>query len=96
LDHIPIIPNLHQKMEECTRPEGALNMGEWHTCETTHCRAGWAITLAGPAGKVLEGCLGPATAGALLYFRSTGSIPDFYARTAAARADIERCAKEAT
>ena len=29
-------------------------MGGWHTCETTHCRAGWVVHLAGEAGKALE------------------------------------------
>jgi len=33
----------------------ALNMKVWyHTCETTHCIAGWAIHLAGEEGKALE------------------------------------------
>ena len=26
----------------------------WHTCETTHCRAGWVVHLAGEAGYELE------------------------------------------
>ena len=29
---------------------GKLDMSTWHRCGTTHCRAGWAITLAGAAG----------------------------------------------
>jgi hypothetical protein len=29
-------------------------MGTWHTCETTHCRAGWVVHLAGDAGYALE------------------------------------------
>jgi hypothetical protein len=29
-------------------------MGSWHTCETTHCIAGWAVHLAGEEGKALE------------------------------------------
>jgi hypothetical protein len=32
----------------------ALNMDTWHTCENTHCWAGWVVTLAGPEGKALE------------------------------------------
>ena len=32
----------------------ALNMRTWHTCETTHCIAGWAVHLAGDEGKALE------------------------------------------
>jgi hypothetical protein len=29
-------------------------MSTWHTCQTTHCRAGWVVTLAGDEGKALE------------------------------------------
>jgi hypothetical protein len=29
-------------------------MGDWHTCEKTHCRAGWVIALAGREGCALE------------------------------------------
>jgi len=43
-----------------------LNMRTWHTCETTHCIAGWATHLAGERGKKLEEKFGPAIAGAIL------------------------------
>jgi hypothetical protein len=42
-----------------------LKMGKWHTCETTHCIAGWAVTLA-PKGKELEAEYGTPIAGLLL------------------------------
>ena len=29
-------------------------MRAWHTCEKTHCRAGWIVALAGEEGRVLE------------------------------------------
>jgi hypothetical protein len=29
-------------------------MRTWHTCENTHCWAGWVVTLAGDEGKKLE------------------------------------------
>jgi hypothetical protein len=29
-------------------------MTTWHSCENTHCWAGWVVTLAGEAGKKLE------------------------------------------
>jgi hypothetical protein len=32
---------------------GKLEMENWHTCETTHCIAGWAVALH-PEGKLLE------------------------------------------
>jgi uncharacterized protein YjbI with pentapeptide repeats len=67
---------------------GSLDMSVWHTCETTHCRAGWAIHLAGEAGYDLESRLGSATAGSLIYYASTGRVPDFYATTDEALADL--------
>ena len=68
--------------------------GAWHSnCGTTHCRAGWAIELAGDAGRELERALGSSAAGALIYHASTGHIPDFYSTTDAAIADIRECAR---
>jgi hypothetical protein len=29
-------------------------MSDWHTCDTTHCRAGWVVFLAGQEGRDLE------------------------------------------
>ena len=46
--------------------DGALVMGAWHTCETTHCIAGWAIHQAGEPGRLLEATLGSQVAGLLL------------------------------
>ena len=46
--------------------ERALEMSTWHTCETTHCLAGWAIALAGDEGKKLESKYGSAAAGTIL------------------------------
>lgn len=69
-----------------------LSMANWHTCMTMHCRAGWAIALAGDDGRELEALVGPATAGGLIYRASTGRVPNFYATNDEALADIERCA----
>ena len=44
----------------------ALRMGGWHTCDTTHCVAGWAIAQAGEPGRLLEAAMGPEAAGLLL------------------------------
>jgi len=44
----------------------ALEMDTWHTCETTHCIAGWAIYQAGEPGRILEALHGSAIAGRLL------------------------------
>jgi hypothetical protein len=69
-------------------------MSQWHTCETTHCRAGWAITLAGPDGKELEKKYGPRIAGAMIYRASTGRAPHFFASDKDALEDIRQCAAE--
>lgn len=88
----PVVPDLHRRMLEVTRSSRSLDMENWHTCETTHCRAGWAIVLAGKEGEALEEELGANLAGSLIYFASTGEVPDFYTEDASARIDIQRCA----
>jgi hypothetical protein len=47
-------------------------MSDWHTCGTTHCRAGWVVTLAGDAGKALEERFNTELA-AMLIYRESGS-----------------------
>jgi len=72
----------------------AIEMGCYHTCETTHCRAGWAIVLGGEPGKQLEHMVGSNAAGALIYAvsRPGQRVPDLYATNEDARCDIEMCA----
>jgi hypothetical protein len=89
-----IVPDLDLEMLNATLG-GELQMAIWHTCETTHCRAGWAVVLAGEAGRDLEQKIGPGNAGTLIYLASTGRVPDFYCDNATAMADIARCAQEA-
>jgi hypothetical protein len=55
----------------------ALEMGAWHTCETTHCMAGWAVHLAGEPGRLLEQVVGTEIAG--LYLLGTEAHRHFYA-----------------
>ena len=89
--NVPIVDDLDQRMLGAI-DSGALDMRNWH-CGTTHCRAGWAITFGGDAGKKLESLVGPEMAGRLIYEASTGRIaPDFYASNEDAIADIRRCA----
>jgi uncharacterized protein YjbI with pentapeptide repeats len=78
-------------------PGNELRMSSWHTCGTTHCRAGWAIHLAGDAGYKLEKVVGSAAAGALIYAASRPDkpVPDFLASDADALADLRACAAEA-
>ncbi len=93
---IPKVERLHTKIMEAINSGGKLEMNTWHTCETTHCRAGWAIQLANEAGKRLENQVGSCVAGALIFAVSYPNqrVPDFYATNEDAMADIERCAKE--
>lgn len=77
---------------------GSLEMGNWHLCGTTHCRGGWAVILAGDAGKMLEAIYGTGTAAALIYAssRPEEKVPDFFASNEDALADIRKCAAEQT
>ena len=94
--NIPKIERLHSKILEAINAGGKLEMDNWHTCETTHCRSGWAIQLAGELGKRLEESVGSNAAGALIFAASypDQNVPDFYATNEDAMADIERCAME--
>lgn len=85
---IPVVPDLDRKILARIDAGATLDMSNWHTCATTHCRAGWAITLAGPDGAALEAAVGSAAAGALIYHASVGYVPDFYADDLDAMADM--------
>ena len=93
---IPKIERLHSKILAAIESGGALEMGTWHTCETTHCRAGWAIHIAGEFGRGLEWALGSGAAAALLFAVAYPNqrVPDFYSSNEDAMADIRRCAAE--
>ena len=69
-----------------------LEMHSWH-CGTTHCRAGSAIHIH-PMGYELEKVFGSRTAGAVIYLKSTGRVPDFFASNHDAMANIRKCAAE--
>lgn len=87
---VPVIPDLDKRILELVSSDiGAFDMSLWHTCETTHCRAGWAIVLAGEAGRALELHYGPATAGRMIYLASTGRSAHFFTTTEHALRDIQ-------
>ncbi len=90
----PIVTDLDKKILAAIEAGGSLEMGKWHTCATTHCRAGWAITLAGEPGRSLEANAGSAVAGALIYHASTGMVPNFYASNKEALSDIRKAANK--
>ena len=98
LKSVPKIDNIHQKVYGAASKENALNMNAWHTCETTHCRAGWVTTLAGKEGKDLEEKTSTANAALLIYmasdpdFISREGIPDFHTDNETALADMKRLA----
>ena len=93
----PKIENIHQKVYEAASQDGALNMGSWHTCETTHCRAGWVVALAGENSKELQAQIGTALA-AMVIYRASSDIrvsPNmFYVSNNEALRDMKRCAEE--
>jgi hypothetical protein len=70
---------------------GALDMRRWH-CGTSHCRAGWIVTLAGEAGKRLEIDTGSTANAAMLIYAASAPgqpIPDFYCDNEAALANMK-------
>lgn len=92
---VPMIPDLDRRtLAAIEAPGCGLRMAQWHTCDTTHCRAGWYITLAGDAGAALEREYGPVIAGAAIWDAAHPGepIPDWFASDAAALADIRRSA----
>lgn len=91
----PVVPNLDEEILRLVESgKGRLRMSDWHTCETTHCRAGWAVVLAGAAGKALEDNYGTEAAGAIIYVASTGRVPNFFASNEAAMEDMRRSVRE--
>ena len=95
---IPVIEDLDGKILDVldSSPGHWLDMGAWHSdsCETTHCRAGWAIVVAGEAGRVLEErCHDTGLAAALLYEAAYPKlpqpIPDFYDDNASAMTNMK-------
>jgi len=94
---IPVVKNIDAKILAAIGPSAEhLDMTKWH-CGTSHCRAGWAIQLAGPDGAKLEAATSPETAGALIYAvsRPGVQVPDFRASNDAALADLKRWAEKA-
>ena len=89
------VSNLHTKILAAIEAGGTLEMSTWHTCETAHCRAGWAVHLAGNAGRLLESIYGSEMAGALIHQASCPwleKVPDFHCGNEAALKDIKTCA----
>lgn len=105
----PKIPDIHNKVLEAVSNPQALDMSNWHSseatdeqgayCGTTHCRAGWVVTLAGKEGVELEKRTSTLFAAMMIYQASSDirvSPPRFYENNEKALEDITRCAKEET
>jgi len=89
-DEIPLVPNIDAAILSTLEGGGTLDMEEWHTCETTHSRAGWAVVLAGEEGRELEEQLGTNAAAALIYARSgSHPVPSWYDDNRTALEDIK-------
>lgn len=96
--NVPVIENIHQAVFEAASGPKALDMGNWHTCDTTHCRAGWVEFLAGPEGKALADRTSTLFAAMQIYKKSSPAIrvypPRFFEDNATALADMKKCAEE--
>ena len=93
----PKIENIHQKVYEAASQDRALDMDKWHNCETTHCRAGWVVALAGENGKELKSQIGTPLAAMAIYRVSSDirvSPAMFYVSDEEALKDMKRCAEE--
>ena len=89
---IPVVSNIDQKiLDIIKKDENCLEMSQWHTCETTHCLAGWAVHLAGESGYQLEKLTTPYLAGRLIYEKSRGdgTSPDFFNSNEGAIRELE-------
>jgi hypothetical protein len=94
---VPTIPNIHQTVIEAVEKPDALNMKTWHSCDTTHCRAGWVVHLAGEKGRALEEASSTQFAAMQIYHASSKinvSPVRFFETNEVAMADIVRCAAE--
>jgi len=93
-DQIPLVVNIDATILSALEGDGTLDMADWHTCDTTHCRAGWAVMLAGEEGRKLEEQLGTNAAAALICARSgSHPVPNWYADNETALNDIKARAK---
>lgn len=91
----PIIENIHAKVLEAVESEGCkLDMSDWHKCNTTHCRAGWVVHLAGKPGYDLEARTSTLFAAQMIYKASGYDISPvrFYESTDDAMKDIKQLA----
>ena len=96
MGNYPKIENIHQKIYEAVNKPNALDMSKWHTCDTTHCRAGHVVHLAWEAGYALEKLTSTLFAAMQIYNISSDisvSPVRFFEDNATALEDMKRCAE---
>ena len=94
--NVPLVQNIHQSVFNAASAENALDMNNWHVCETTHCRAGWVVHLAGEAGYELEKLTSTPFAAMAIYNKSSDiKVPlhMFYVDNDESLTDMKRCAE---
>ena len=72
-------------------------MCTWHTCNTTHCRAGWVVHLAGEEGYKLEKRFSTPLAASMIYRESSSigvHMPEFYKNDMNALENMKELADE--
>ncbi len=95
------VDNIDAKiLDQIEKEPKKFDMSSWHGtscdesnwCNTTHCRAGYAICLAGKAGFELERKYGSETAGQMIYAvsRPDKELPNFQASNKDALDDIKQ------
>ena len=71
-------------------------MSGWHICDTTHCRAGWVVHLAGKKGYELEKETTCEFAAKMIYKKSSDikvSLDKFFISKKESIKDIIKCAE---
>ena len=85
----------HARWEPDGRDSEYLQKVTSPTCGTVHCLAGWAVVLAGAEGLSLHEQLAEEDAGALIFAKSTGSVPWFFNNTGSAIREVKERVKNA-
>lgn len=86
----PVVPDIFTQILGIVEQNPAkLNMSWWHSeCNTVHCLAGWAVTLAGEKGQELERKYGTARAASDIFLRNAGHAPNFFTTDAEAMKEL--------
>ena len=100
-DRVPEFENLDAEILASIEKNGqaSFNMAQWRVldprshCGTTMCRAGWAVELGDAKGRRLRAAATYKFAGAIIYLRNTGRIPNFFENDERAMADMRRGAQ---